>query len=231
MATALDLIKRSMRLIRVLGADEEPTSGEADDALAVLNSMLDGWATERMMVYQTRQENFTWPAATTSRTIGATGNFVTTRPIEIEGGFTRDSGNNDYPYRVIGRDAYDSLLLKSSPAFTPEYLFYDPGFSLGTIYLFGVPSGSLTLFINSRLQFTEVASLSTTVSLPPGYKRLIEYNLAVEFAPEFNVTVQPEVSRIATETKRAVKGVNQKPMLSQLDAGIAGSRRSSIITG
>jgi len=220
-----------MRLIRVLGSDEEPTDGEAQDGLNALNAMLDGYATERLMVYQTRQENFTWPAATTSRTIGATGNFATTRPIAIEGGFPRDSGNNAYPYRVIDRDAYDSLLLKSSPAFTPELVFYDPGFSLGTIYFYGVPSGSLTLFINSRLQFTQVATINTTVSLPPGYKRLIEYNLAVEFAPEFNATVSTEVSRIAVESKRAIKNVNAKPMISQLDAGVAGSRRASIITG
>lgn len=231
MSTALDLIKRSMRLLRVLGeGDPDPSDAEAQDGLEALNSMLDAWALERLMVYQTRQENFTWPATTTSRTIGSGGNFNTTRPIKIENGFVRSSGY-DYAFSVIGREAYDALPLKSSTGTYPEYLFYDPGFSLGTIYLYGVPASSVSLYINSRLQFTQAASLNTTVSLPPGYKRAIEYNLAVEFAPEFNQAVPPEVSRIAIESKRSIKNVNAKPIVSQIDSGIVGGRRSSILTG
>lgn len=229
MASALDVVKRSMRLIRVLGAGEEPTDSEAQDGLTAMNSMLDAWAVEKLMVYQTRQENFTWPGATVSRTIGATGNFATTRPIEIEGGFTRDSGSNDISFRVISREAYDSLPGKSSAASSPEYLFYDPGYALGTIYLYGVPSSSLTLFINSRLQFTQAASLSATVAFPPGYKRAIEYNLATEYAAEFNQPIPPDVARIAVESKRAIKGLNQRVMISQIE--FAGGRRASILNG
>lgn len=228
---ARDIIKRSMRLLSILGDSEEPTDSEAEDGLNALNAMLDAWALEKLMVYQILQENFPWPAATASRTIGSAGNFNTTRPIKIEGGFTRDSSNNDYPFRVIEREAFDALELKSQPAFTPDFLFYDPGYSLGTIYLYGVPSGSLTLFINSRLQFSQATSLTAQLSLPPGYKRAIEYNLAVEYAPEFNKPVPPSVEKIAVQSKRAIKGVNKTTLISQIDPAVTGVRRGNIFTG
>lgn len=42
--TAQEVITRSLRLIRVIGQDESPLLTESDDALIVLNSMLDEWA-------------------------------------------------------------------------------------------------------------------------------------------------------------------------------------------
>lgn len=44
MATALDIITRALRKIRVLASGESPTSEEADDCLNALNDMLVGWA-------------------------------------------------------------------------------------------------------------------------------------------------------------------------------------------
>lgn len=43
MATALDHIKRSLRLIKAIAAGEEPTAAEGEDALVTLNRMLHGF--------------------------------------------------------------------------------------------------------------------------------------------------------------------------------------------
>lgn len=230
MTTALDVIKRSMRLLTVLGQSETPTDSEAEDGLNAMNTMLDAWSLEKLMVYQIQQEQFTWPSATISRTIGDTGNFVTTRPVKIEGGFTRLSGN-DYPFRVIDRDAYDALSIKTAPAAWPDYLFYDTGLPLGTIYLYGVPSSPLTIFLNTRKQLTQAAALNTTLVLAPGYKRAIEYNLAIEYGAEFNKPIPPDVARISVESKRAIKNVNARAIVSQMDPGIVNGSRSNIFTG
>jgi hypothetical protein len=45
MATALDIIRRSMRLIGALAEDELPTAAQSDDGLAALQAMLGEWET------------------------------------------------------------------------------------------------------------------------------------------------------------------------------------------
>jgi hypothetical protein len=44
MATALDVITRSLRKLKVYAAGEDPSSEDADDCLVSLNEMLHAWA-------------------------------------------------------------------------------------------------------------------------------------------------------------------------------------------
>src|SRR5690348_2943973 len=55
-ASALDLISSSLRLLNVLAAGEVPTGDEANDALLILNQMIDERQAQRLMIYtQPRQ--------------------------------------------------------------------------------------------------------------------------------------------------------------------------------
>lgn len=231
MATALDIIKRSMRLLRLLGENEDPTTSEAEDGLTALNSMLDAWNIDRLMTYQVASQNFSWPASTASRTIGPSGNFNTVRPVKIESAYFRDADNEDFELTILNYESYDRIALKSVEATYPEYLYYDPGYTLGTIYLADVPSSTFTLYIRTWTPFTAVASIATTVALPPGYKRAIEYNLAAEMAPEFGVEPSADVRRIAMESKRSIKSSNSSPIIGQLDCALTGGGGSDIFSG
>ena len=212
--TALDLIKRAMRLIRVLGDGEEPTTSEADDCLNALNGMLDSWAIERLMVYQIGQESFAW-ASGASKTIGSGGDFDTTRPTNIEAAYV-NFGGTDYPLRVVNNVEYDFQTRKDTSAM-PEILYYDKTYPLGTIYLWPKPSEAVTLYFRSWTQFTQAVSTASTISLPPGYKRMIEYNLALEIAPEFGATPDANVVNNAVTSKRAIKARNAPAMISRVE--------------
>ena len=223
MATALGMITRSMRLARVLGKGRSPDDDEAADGLTALNAMLDSWQLERLMVYQVVQGSYTWPASTTSRTIGSGGNFSAQRPVRIDSAFVVDSNSQWYPLQVLEeRTQYDSIVVKTTASTLPQYLFMDPAYPLGVIYLWCVPSAELTLKLNTWQTLQSFAALTTELALPPGYQRAIEFNLAIEFGgTEFRGKITDEVRQIAILSKAAVKNINRPSMIAQVDSAVA----------
>lgn len=228
MATALNLIEKSMRLFGGLADGESATASEASNGLAALNSMLESWSVERLMVYHILQENFTWASGQVSRTIGTGGNFDTTRPTKIVSGFTRIN-NVDHPFRVVERQFYDAVIDKTVQSSYPEIVYYDATMSTGTLYAYPVPNASISVYLNSWKQLQQFAALTTTISLPPGYRRAIEHNLAVEFAPEFGMGVSDNVERIANTSKAAIKRINAPSMVARIE--LSGGRSFDINAG
>jgi hypothetical protein len=213
--TAHDVIRGSMRLIGAVDPGEELTADEASDGLELLNEMLESWSTERLSVYQILQENFTLVAGTASYTIGSGATFNTTRPLNILSGFIRYS-SVDYPLAILTREEYDRIALKTT-SYLPESLYYQPSVANGTIYLYGVPDYAYTLYIDSTKQLQSFTALTTTIVLPPGYKRAIRYALALEIAPEYNRKVPDAVLAIARESKAAIKRLNSRTPKLRLD--------------
>lgn len=230
MATALDMIKRSMRLLGALGQGEVPTAQEATDGLNALNTMLDSWLVDRLMVYQILEETFTWTANASSKTIGSGGDFNTTRPTRILPGFTRIN-SVDYPYEVIDQDQYDALPYKTVTSSFPDKIYYDNAATLGTLYAYPIPNADVSLHLNSWKQLQSFTTLSTALTLPPGYQRAIEFNLAVEFAPELGLPVPANVAQIANQAKAAIKRFNAPQIVSGFDPAVTGGGRSNIISG
>jgi hypothetical protein len=62
METAGDIINGSLRLLGVLAEGEVPSAETSQDALRAMNQMIDSWNTERLSVFSTQDQIFTWPA-------------------------------------------------------------------------------------------------------------------------------------------------------------------------
>lgn len=222
-----------MRLVQVVGADQNPTAQEAADGLYALNSMLDAWSTERLMVYQIQQTTHSWTASAASKTIGSGGDFNTARPIRIEpkGNFFRDPSNLDYQVGVYPRSDYDAIVQKSAGGSIPEFLFFDDGFPTRTLYAYPVPSQTMTLYLSTWKALQQFTALSTEISLPPGYQAAIEYNLGVWIAPEFGSAAKAAANDIKDQAallKQAIKGVNRADLVARVDGALTGGRRSRI---
>lgn len=234
MATANELISRALRLLGVLGQGRRTlTANESSDGLEALNSMLESMSLERLMVYQILEENFPLVAGTGSYTIGSGGVFNTTRPVKIDSAFIRDSGNNDYPLEIIDNGAYDSVALKNTSA-CPQYLYYDTQHPLAYVRLLYVPDAAYTLYINSWKQLQRFADGTTALSLPPGYERMIAYNLAIELNAEYGSVITPEVVAIATQSRAAIKRLNApSPIADVAEAFMfrGGRGKQNIYTG
>lgn len=119
-----------------------------------------------------------------------TGDFYTTRPIRIVGGFIR-SGSVDTPLGLITEQYWNNISDKSTGG-SPQKLLYRPSMPFGQVIVYPVPTGTLSLHIRSEKMITKYDTLTSTQYLPPGYQRLLELSLAVDLAPEYGSRAAPE---------------------------------------
>ena len=234
MTTANELIEAAALKLGAKATGETLTASEASDALNILNSMLENWATKRLMVYQIVQSSYTW-AAGASHTIGPAGDFNATRPIRIEEGtHFRDATGIDIPVEIIrNRSTYDAIASKADASTYPAYLFYDPAYPLGVLYAYPAPSASITLRLNTWQTLQSFASLTTDLALPPGYRWAIEHNLAMALEPVFSMPAPASVAREAKSAMSDLMRVNHVPVTGATEVAyvLGGGARADILAG
>ena len=210
MTTAAELINGSLRLLGVLAEGEEPSVAVMQDSILAMNQMIQSWDTERLSVFSTQDQVFTWPAYTMSRTIGPTGNFVGNRPIEIDDAtyFKDPSSGLSFGVKLINQQQYDGIAFKTVTSTYPQVMWVNNTFPDMEMTVYPVPIKALEWHIISVETLTEVSSVATDMYFPPGYLRAFRYNLACELAPEFGVEPSPQVQRIAMSSKRNIKRIN-----------------------
>jgi hypothetical protein len=227
MTTARDQIYGALRLIGQLAEGETPSADTAQDSLTAMNQMIDSWSTERLSVFATQDETFTWPASTETRTMGPTGQFASTRPVQVDDSTYFKSGNLSYPLSLINREQYSAVALKSSTSTFPQVLFVDMGMPDITMYLWPVPTSAVEFHVISVRQLTQPANLSTTLVFPPGYLRAFRFNLALEIAAEFGVEPPPRVVQIAKVAKRNIRRINNPDNLMSMPYALVSRRRDN----
>lgn len=234
MATVRDLINGSLRLINVLAEGETASANQHSDALSVLNQMIESWSLENLIIYSTTREEFTLTVSDGSYTIGSSGDFNTTRPVEIERAMIEDQSNTptmEYPLELITPRQWAEITTKDLSSSIPTKLYYDPTYPLGTLNLWPVPSVANKLVLYSKKALTEFTSINNTISLPPGYMKALRFNLAVELAPEYGKEASQTVVSIAVDSKGNIKRKNIKPIYLKTDMATTGNRTFNIYTG
>ncbi len=197
--TIQDLIAASARKLGVVVSGEYPEPEELADGLAALQSMLRSWAALRLNVFASTREDITLVAGTYSYTWGSGGTINTARPNQVLGAVLKDSGGVATPVDIISEGQYNTISIKTTSGRT-YWLFFHPLYPLAYIYLYPSPTEAYTLQATSLKPFTETSSfdsLSSTLAFPLFYEEAVIYNLAVRLAPEYGVSVSPEVLGIA----------------------------------
>lgn len=202
MTTALGIITSAMRKIGVLVKGEDPSADEADDGLEMLNDLLSSISNDSMVIYARTEDVLTLSAGTATYTIGTGGVLNTARPVKIINAFVR-SGSIDYNLDIINDEQYASITLKTTGSI-PQFINYTNGFPLGTLKFYPVPSAGYQLHLMSEKELGQL-TLNQTISLPPGWKRMLIYNLAVDMAAEYGQPVTPEIKLIADESKGEIR--------------------------
>ena len=225
--TAGDQINRALRLLGVLAEGEAPSAETSQDALMALNQMIDSWSTERLAVYSTQDQVFTWPSGIISRTLGPTGDFVGNRPILLDdASYFRDPSTNvSYGFKLINQAQYDGIAVKTVTSTYPQVMFVNNTHPNIEMFIYPKPLRDLEWHFISVEELAQPAALDTTLAFPPGYMRAFTYNLAMELAPEFGVEPSPQVQRIAMTAKRNLKRVNNPDDVMSLPYAIVATRQ------
>ena len=235
MATsANDQINGALRLLGVLAEGETPSAATSQDALAALNQMIDSWNTERLSVFSTQDQIFSWPPSAISRTLGPTGDFVGNRPILIDDStyFRDPSSGISYGLKLINQQQYNGIAVKTVTSTYPQVMWVNMEYPNITMTVYPVPTKILEFHIVSVTPLTNPANLATNLAFPPGYLRAFKYNLACEIAPEFGVEPSPTVMRVAMTSKRNLKRINNPDDVMSIPYSLIATRqRFNIFAG
>lgn len=209
MAAVSVRIDRALRLLGATGAGETPTDDERSDALISLNGMLDAWRNDRLMAYAMQDETLTLSASDGSYTIGPSGDLVTTRPVEIAEAYIVQ-GNITYPVMMVDEASWAGIVDKTQESDWPTHALYRPAMPNGTLLVYPEPNATRTMKLVTRVVAGPFAAVTTTVTLPPGWEAAIDFNLAIELAPEYEIEPSAAVVKRAKETLGGIKLANAK---------------------
>jgi len=228
MASALDIIKRSLRRLGVESQGETPQANESSEALTVLNSMLDQWSNEKLLLYSIVNNLFTVTAGVTSYTMGPVGSGAVwessqvTRPLlnQRYAAFIRanQSGiNTDYAMDYYPNDRFQNIFQKTISTNYPYAWTCDWAYPIATVRIYPNPTISTQFGFSEYIQLVKFNSLTDTLVMPPGYESMIAYNLCLELAPEYGVEPSAVIITKAQETKFVIKRANAQPVLMSVD--------------
>ena len=225
--TAGDQINRALRLLGVLAEGETPSASVSQDSLTALNQMIESWNTERLSVFSTQDQIFTWPAGEITRTLGPSGNFSGNRPILLDDAtYYRDPGTNvSFGIKFINQQQYDGIAVKTVTSTYPQVIFVNMTFPDVTMTVYPKPTRDLEWHFISVQELSNPAVLTTNLTFPPGYLRAFVYNLAMEIAPEFGVEPSPQVTRIAMTSKRNLKRINNPDDIMSMPYSLIATRQ------
>jgi hypothetical protein len=214
MATAYDLITSALRLINVMASGEETPIAMANESLAVLNDMIDGWNAERQAIFTTRSDDFPFVLGQQSYTLGTGGNFNIPRPARIDAMsaiLLADPSNPvEVPMYLCTTEYWQTQVpVKVVDGSFPTICYDDGEFPLRTLNFWPIPNQQPnSVRIYSWQALTQPATLDSVIAFPPGYVEAFRYNLAVRLSAEFASTLSPTVATIAIGSLARLKTMN-----------------------
>lgn len=220
--TVYDIVVKAMLHIGALASGEVPNADEASDGLDAFNDVLETWSLQNLAVYGGDVETFATVPGQASYTIGATGNWVTARPVQdIDGAYCTVQGV-DFPIGIWTQAEYNSVAVKATQSNIIDRLAYINEFPNGIVKLFPTPQRAISVSLTIARVMTNAAALSDIIRLPPGYARALAYAVAVELTTQYGGGI--DVSGQAKSTLAYIKRANRVPPIASFDSTILGPR-------
>lgn len=218
--TVLDLVSRSLKLIGVLADGETPSSSQVQDAMDTLNELLESWANERLMIRAVDRSEYLLAVSKQIYTLGidpagtTTADFTAPRPQQIQRAAILTQLDTptpiELPMELLTVDDWADITLKGVPSTIPTRLYVKFSYPFIELALWPYPIAIVKLVLYSwpGSQVAQFANPTDDVFMPPGYTRMLRYNLAVELCPDYGIDVPMVVAAKAADSKDQIKGIN-----------------------
>lgn len=201
-----DIIKASMRSLKVIGVGETPVPEDYTNCAFALNLLLKSLDAEGYLIWLYQTLAVPLSAGKTSYTIAESGaDVLNYRPVRVAAGWLSDSSSpvNDVPMILLSRQQFDQLTPKVLSG-TPNSIYYDPQLTAGVLYPWPQPTGTTytaKLLIQRPVQDIDSAATSSqNFDLSQEWFLPLRWILADEVSSEYEVDLntQKMVSSRAT---------------------------------
>lgn len=215
--TGQQIVTDALAAVGAYGIADNLDPNDAALVLRRLNRLLDSWANEGLMMFQTPIETFTTVPGTAAYSTTLLSGASAGRPADILDMYLRLS-NIDYSIELIDYQKFGAIPFKGVLS-VPTWCFADPGTTDWTLNFFPIPNAVYTGYVTvvRPLSGTPI-TLSTVVTLPVGYERAIVDNLAVDIASSFGVQASPVLVASAREARAVLKRAKYIPL--EMDTGL-----------
>jgi hypothetical protein len=215
---------QALRDLGCLRPGQQTSSDVLNDIETAANSMIDAWLLEKYLVYADAANQYTLGAGIQQYPIGPTVppapylealfpngyQFIQApRPTRID-----DCNvilNTVTPVirlqvAILNRDQWAAIAVQQLPDAIPLNIYYDQNFDntygFGTLNIWPGPLTNYGLELYTWQQIQSFPNLTTPLSFPPGYARMIQKNLAVEIAPM--MTLYNKLGRVSWEVQETM---------------------------
>lgn len=214
--TCRDLLTAALRRIGVVAQGITPSAESLQQALVAFNSYVDALAANRLMLYG--EQRILWPLVPGQQEylIGPGQDIDRARPVYIEQNgnvspiryIDTNNGDDERPLGLLSDAEWRAVSMKGLSSPLPSSAHYNPTFPFGTISLWNVPTASgLVGVLYAPTAMTEYG-YSDLISLPPGYRRFLITNLAMELCAEFERQPPASLPELAQQAKADVERAN-----------------------
>jgi hypothetical protein len=190
---------------------DDMTPDELMDGMGTLNSMLAHFSASNLIAPATTRQSFTLSAGSDEYTVGSGGDIDISWPQHIIAATVND-GSRDIPLKPFSAVDYAYTGDKTTDN-VPAAIYYERSYPLGNFLFWPGPDSSYTVKLYYKYALGGYTDLYTEVELPPEYQSMVEYNLAVELSPEYDIAqINPVVLKKAITSVKAIKRLNSKPV-------------------
>jgi hypothetical protein len=205
----------ALRLLGVAAHEQPLTADMAESALDALNAMLDSWVLEKLLTY-TRpkiplvlvpgQGIYTWGISTPASDIPRE------PPVRLDMALLTVEDTTpglEWEVEIFTQSEYQSTLwMKGMESAYPSLVYLEPTQPVARLHVWPVPQTAYTLQLLPWTAHAPYESWDHALSWPNGYQRAMQFNLALELAPQYGVEPSPLILRTAEDSKRAIFPIN-----------------------
>jgi hypothetical protein len=210
--TGQQTVNQTLTLLAVIQPGETPNTSESNDALSVINNVLDNWAIQRLQNISIAQVSVALTAATQSYVLSPRPPAIYACTFVLA---TDYGGSATFPVKMLTAAEWGAIVDRDVQANIVKAAFYDRDLSSPTLWLTPIPPGGSIIYSTWTVEaFAQFSDLADSVTLAAGYQRALIAACALELAPQYAVPPANlvQIQQSYAEAMAAIRQLNAELM-------------------